>query len=113
MAKGRDVFLTASSTEAELAMFSSFPIGTVTRIVPRGAPLPEPVSLMQANEAIFSTFTLEETLPSSPRTWAGSLMLSYSRPWRVLSETFNRIGDNEHARICAERAAAFRLSKDP
>jgi hypothetical protein len=107
LARGRDVFIAASPNEAEQAAFATFPIGTVTRVMPRGAPLPEPVSLMEANEALFSTFTLEDTRPASPSTWAGTLALSYARPWRVLAGTFQKMGDGARARLCADRAAAF------
>jgi hypothetical protein len=107
LARGRDVFLAASPNDAEQAAFATFPIGTVTRVMPRGSPLPEPASLMDANTALFSTFTLEETAPTSPNTWAGSLALSYARPWRVLAGTFDKMGDGERARICAARAAVF------
>ena len=105
--RGRDVFLAASPNDVEQTAFATYPIGTVTRVAPRGAPLPEPVSLMEANEALFSTFTLEDGPPSSPNTWAGSLALSYARPWRVLAGTFDKMGDGERARFCAARAAAF------
>src|SRR5205823_6572176 len=100
-------FLTSSPNDAEQRVFASFPMGTVTRLLPRDAPLPEPVSLMDANTALFATFTLEPTPPATPNTWAGTLMPSYARPWRVLAATFERMGDGERARICAAHAAAF------
>lgn len=103
----RPVFFAGTPNEAMQSSFASFPIGTMTQILPRGSPLPEPVSLMKANEEVFATFTLEPTPPESPRTWAGNLQFSYARPWTVLAVAFARTGDVGRERACEDRARAF------
>lgn len=107
LAAGRAVFVTGTPPEAVTAAYPSFPIGTVTRLLPKGDGPPDPTSLLSANEEVFAQFTLEATAPKSQQSWAGNLQLSYARPWALLAIAFSRGGDAATAKACEDRALAF------
>lgn len=100
---GRPVLLT-DAFDAELQkVFPSYPLGTLIRLLPRGASLPGPDSVEQENLAVFATFRPWDRTVRDDE-WATAVLPTYQRPWIALSRVFERRGDEARAKASRQRA---------
>jgi hypothetical protein len=106
LATGRPLFLANPLTKAIPESFTTYPIGTLVRVLPPGNVTPNPIELETWNEEIFSHFEMEAA-PPELGTWGGDLQKSYVLPWTSLADAFDRIESRDRAGVCRERAAIF------
>ena len=99
---GRPVLLT-DAFDAELTkVFPSYPVGTLIRLLPRGASLPGPDSVEQENLAVFASFRPWDRTVRDDE-WATAVLPTYQRPWIALSRVFERRGDEARAKASRQR----------
>jgi hypothetical protein len=101
---GRPVLLTDTFDADLTKVFPSYPLGTLIRLLPRGASLPGPETLEQENLAVFAAFrSWDRTFRDDE--WATAVLPTYQRPWIALSRAFERRGDEARARASRQLAA--------
>ncbi|MGH7437004.1 MAG: hypothetical protein ACRENE_15125, partial [Polyangiaceae bacterium] len=100
---GRPVLLTDTFDPELTKIFPSYPLGTLIRVLPRGASLPGPETVEQENVAVFATFrSWDRTVRDDE--WAAAVLPTYQRPWIALTRVFERSGDEARARASRQRA---------
>lgn len=94
--QGHGVYLTNRFSDAIVMQAPNYPIGTLIRI----GPAPPPAELEALNASVASGYTYPTTAPLDPNGWAAAVEAEYTRPWRVLAQHYERIGDEESAERC-------------
>ena len=108
---GRPVLVTDIFTPEIVKIFPSYPLGTLIRLLPRGAALPAPESVESENLDVFAGFERCATVADDD-AWARSVLPTYERPWIALSRLFERRRDRARAQANKERAEQWRFSRD-
>ena len=104
---GRRLFLTDVFGNAILERFTTYPIGTLIEVLPRGAPLPSPGALERQNLDLFATYHVDRAALDVERPWSRGVRDAYARPWRALADAFASLGDRDAAARNAERATTL------
>ena len=94
--EGHGVYLTNRFSEAIVSQAPTYPVGTLIRV----GPAPPPEELEALNASVAGSYTYPSTAPHDPDGWAASVERDYTRPWRVLAQTYERLGDHEAADRC-------------
>jgi hypothetical protein len=88
----RPVYLVAvydsPTTKSFLAQFSTYPIGPMIRLLPRGAPLPSPEQLLEMNVGLYEGLSLPASRDGTS-LWEAHLLERYSLPWRALAKAMD------------------------
>ena len=106
-AAGHSIYLTNRFSEAIVTQAPNYPIGTLIRI---GAP-PGPADLETLNASVANSYTYPRSAPHDPNGWAAAVEAEYTRPWRVLEEYYDSIGDTESAARCRNRGVVIPRSQ--
>jgi hypothetical protein len=85
-----------------LEAFPSYPHGTVIRVLPRGAPVPDIDEVRAINRAIVDGYDLAYPRPHAEDGWSAVVHRRYAKPWGTLSIGFDKLGRLDDA---AEAAA--------
>lgn len=93
---GRNIYLTNRFSDAIVRGAPNYPVGTLIRI---GAP-PPPAQLEALNASVAAGYRYSVDAPADPDGWAASVMAEYTRPWRVLAQAYESMGDLEGAERC-------------
>jgi hypothetical protein len=107
LAAGKPLFITDVFSDALLRARPSYPLGTLIRVLPGGAPTPPPSDLEQQNLRVFATFDLNYPRPMDPSSWAWRVQSLYARPWSSLSSLYHLMGEEPRAAINEERARSL------
>jgi hypothetical protein len=103
---GRPVLLTDIFDPQIVRTFSSYPLGTLIVLLPRGASLPAPESVEQENLGVFAGFR-RWTVVAPEDEWQRAVLPTYQRPWIALARMFERRGDEARARVNRERGEVW------
>jgi hypothetical protein len=106
---GRPVLLTDVFEPSLVSAFPSYPIGTLVRLLPRGAPTPTPEKVEQENVTVFADF---RRWRSAGDEWADAVLPAYGRPWVALARVFERRGEPARARANWERGKEWGWMKE-
>ncbi|MFT6396162.1 MAG: hypothetical protein ACJAYU_000905 [Bradymonadia bacterium] len=93
---GRSIYLTNRFSNAIVQGAPNYPIGTLIRI---GAP-PSPARLEAMNVSVAANYRYPSGEATDPDGWAASVNAEYTRPWRVLAQAYESMGDFEAAERC-------------
>ncbi|MFZ9886861.1 MAG: protein O-mannosyl-transferase family, partial [Myxococcota bacterium] len=111
--RGQKVVMTRAPEEADAFLASSFPLGPVVRLLPRGAPPPPPQTLYEWNlrfeEGSAARARLLEAVPLEP--WGVAAMQDFARTWETLAAAAEGEGLTEVAQDARARAAFYRDAK--
>lgn len=103
---GRSIYLTNRFSNAIVQSAPNYPIGTLIRI---GAP-PPPARLEAINASVASNYRYPADAPADLDGWAAAVNAEYTRPWRVMAQTYERMGDLESAERCRNHSVVIRRS---
>ncbi len=106
LSTGRALYLTDVFTPAIVRALPTYPIGTLVRVLPRGARLPSPAVLMDANDALVRGDRLHPPVRTAD-PWAILALGDYARPWKTLADVWLRRGDITRSQDCARRAEGY------
>lgn len=110
-ATGRPVFLANAVSGAIGATYPTYPVGTLRRVLPRGAPNPGLDQVEAWNHEAFAKMTFPRR-PPTIGTWGGDLQGSYVEPWEVLGKLWALAGKSERAQSCLKRATELQPDAD-
>lgn len=104
---GRSIYLTNRFSEAIVTQAPNYPVGTLIRI----GPPPSPPDLEALNASVAAGYTYPESSPHDPDGWAAAVEAEYTRPWRVLEQYYESVGDTESAERCRSRGVVIPRSQ--
>jgi hypothetical protein len=106
LSTGRPLLLADVFSPAIPNAYSTYPIGTLVRVLAPNESPPDVGTLVEQNAELSKRF-VAPSLPAPPLgTWDGDLRRSYVEPWLFLAREYERMGDASSARACLEYARA-------
>ncbi|MDP3220881.1 MAG: hypothetical protein Q8S73_42745, partial [Deltaproteobacteria bacterium] len=100
---GRPVYLANASLAEVVRAFPCYPVGTLLRVLPRGASLPSPEQLQAVNERVFTRFRARPPR-ARPGGWDLAATEPYARPWVTMARAAAASGQPERAAVLGARA---------
>jgi hypothetical protein len=105
LAEGVPVFVEKSRAEV-IATFTTYPYGTVMKVLPRGTPTPPIDQVVAENREIYGKFELGYALPGTDDEFATAIHLRYAATWKTLGRKLEALGRRDDAAWAFEAARA-------
>lgn len=103
LASGQQVFVEKRRTEV-IEHFTTYPYGTLMKVLPRGAPTPPIDAIIDENKAIYAKFELGYPLPGTDDEFATAIHYRYAGTWTTLGRKAEQLGKPELAAWAYEAA---------
>jgi hypothetical protein len=100
---GRPVLLTDIVDPQVVKAFASYPLGTLIRLLPPGAPLPPPEGVEAQNLDVFARYRRWDPVARED-AWVAAVLPTYQRPWIAVARMFEKRGDAGRATANRDRA---------
>ena len=104
--EGRPVFVEKSRAEI-ISTFTTYPYGTVMKVLPIGAPTPPIDVVVAENKALYARFELGYPLPGTDDEYATAIHHRYAGTWLTLGKKLAEAGKREDAAWALEAARAI------
>jgi len=91
LSQGKQVFVEKAQTEV-ISTFTTYPFGTVMKVLPRGAPTPPIDDVIAENKALYATFELGYPLPGPDDEFATAIHHRYAGTWLTLGRKLEQAG---------------------
>lgn len=103
--EGRPVFVEKARAEV-ITAFSTYPYGTVMKVLPRGGTAPSIEEIVAENKAIYERFELGYPRPGPDDEFATAIHLRYAGTWKTLARKLESAGLRSEAAWAWEAARA-------
>jgi hypothetical protein len=94
--EGRPVFVEKARVEI-IETFTTYPYGTVMKVLPRGTPTPPIAAVVAENKAIYEKFELGYPLPGTDDEFATAIHHRYADTWLTLGRKLEQHGMRDDA----------------
>ena len=104
--EGKPVFVEKARAEI-ISTFTTYPYGTVMKVLPRGAPTPPIDEIVAENKAVYACFQLGYPLPGTDDEFATAIHHRYAGTWLTLGRKLEQAGKRAEAAWAFEAARAI------